>query len=115
MIRCVTTVQRIIDSNLKFIFTIGHAVNKFSLQYSISEVKDIQDLVDWKAVWAKYWNEENDLDLKRRKEAEFLILGDLPIQAIVGYVVYDEQAKNRWMGFGVKHDKIVIRTELYFK
>lgn len=114
LVYCVTTVQRIIDNNLKFIFTNGHAVNNFSSQYSISEVENIQDLVDWKAVEAKYWNDENDLDLKRRKEAEFLILGDLPLHVIGGYLVYNEDTKNRLIDFGVKEREIVIKPEFYF-
>ncbi len=43
-----------------------------------------------KAISSKYWKDENDLDLKRRKEAEFLVSGDLPVNAIEGFVVYTE-------------------------
>jgi len=54
------------------------------------------------------------LDLKRRKEAEFLLLGDLGIDSVVGFVVYDEKAKNKMIDFGVQENKIAIKKDYYY-
>ncbi len=82
IVYCVSSVQKIVDNNLDFIFTDGHAIDRFSSQYNNSDINNIDTIVDWNAVKAKYWHDENDLDLKRRKEAEFLVLGDIPTNSI---------------------------------
>lgn len=75
---------------LDFVFTDGHAVNRLSNQYLPESIEQIDTLVDLEAAYARYWNDENDLDRKRRKEAEFLILGDIPSTAINGYLTYND-------------------------
>ncbi len=114
IVYCVSSVQKIIDLNLEFLFTNGHAVNSFSSQYTSASINNISSIVDWKAVRAKYWNDENDLDLKRRKEAEFLVLGDIPINAILGYVVYNENTKDSLISYGIDIANIIIKTSFYF-
>jgi hypothetical protein len=57
---------------------------------------------------------DSDLDLKRRKEAEFLVLGDVPIAAIRGFYVFNERAKNILLESGVNEEQIVIRPDYYF-
>ena len=54
------------------------------------------------------------MDVKRRKEAELLLLGDLSIDSIVGFVVYDDMAKNKMIDFGVNEEKIAIRKDYYY-
>ncbi len=110
----VSSVQKMIELNLDFVFTDGHAVDKFSVQYTQADIENIEDLIDRKAISARYWNDENDLDLKRRKEAEFLVLGDISITAVLGYIIYNEAAKDRMLNFGVKEEMIIIKPEYYF-
>lgn len=114
IVYCVTSVQKIIETNLEYIFTDGHAVDSFSAQYGREDIDRIGTLLDMKAIGAKYWKDENDLDLKRRKEAEFLVLGDIPATAILGYLVYNETAKRKLLTFGVKEAMIHISTHSYF-
>ncbi len=114
IVYCITSVKKIQDQNLEYIFTDGHAVDIFSTQYGPADIGNIEDLLDWKAIRAKYWKDENDLDLKRRKEAEFLVLGDVPPSAVLGYVVYNESAKQRLLAFGIKEVKIHINSQAYF-
>lgn len=92
IVYCVSSVQKILDSQLGFVFTDGHAVDSFTTQYSLSEVEKLDTLLDWEAIKAKYWRSDTDLDLKRRKEAEFLVLGDIAIEFVLGYVVFNQQA-----------------------
>lgn len=114
IVYCVTSVQKIIDLGLDFVFTDGHAINSFSTQYTIDDIQNIDTILDRSAINAKYWNDENDLDKKRRKEAEFLVLGEIPHQTILGYLTYNENAKNRIIGFGVKEENVHIKPEYYF-
>jgi hypothetical protein len=114
IVYCVTSVQKILDNNLKYIFTDGHAVDSFSTQYDLADIGNIDNLLDMKAIQARYWKDENDLDLKRRKEAEFLVLGDIPIAAILCYLVYNESVKQKLLVFGIKGSMIYINSQAYF-
>jgi hypothetical protein len=114
IVYCVTTVQKIMERNLEYIFTDGHAVDSFSTQYGIESIENIDTLLDMHAINAKYWKDEKDLDLKRRKEAEFLVLGDIPATAVLGYLVYNEPAKQKLLTFGVTEAMVHIKPQSYF-
>jgi len=114
IVYCVSSVQKIIEANLDFQFTDGHAVDLLSSQYGREDIQRIGEIIDWNAIEAKFWKDENDLDLKRRKEAEFLVLGDIPPSSVLGYVVYDEAAKETLTKFGVSEGKIAVRPQYYF-
>jgi len=114
IIYCVLTVKKVIENNLEFVFTNGHAVDRLSEFFELKDVPLIGDIVDFNAVKEQYWNNENDLDLKRRKEAEFLIGCDIPVSTIAGYIVYDETTSIKLMQMGADKDKITVRTDFYF-
>jgi hypothetical protein len=114
IVYCITSVQKIIEQQLDFIFTNGHAIDSFTLQYSPDDINNLDNIIDRAAVMAKYWRDENDLDLKRRKEAEFLVLGDIPIEGILGFLVFNQNAQNRMIGFGVDAKKVHIKSDYYF-
>lgn len=114
IVYCVSSVQKIIDLQLDFVFTDGHAVDGFSSQYAFADIENIDTILDKNAIKAKYWRSENDLDLKRRKEAEFLILGDITHDAILGFLTYNENAKNRVIQFGADAANVHIKPEYYF-
>ena len=61
-----------------------------------------------------FWNKDEDKDLKRRKEAEFLVEGDIPLEAIVAYIVYDEAARHNLLALNVAENKVFIKKEFYF-
>ena len=114
IVYCVTSVSEIVNHNLEFIFSNGHAVDDLTEFYDMDRISEIKRLVDMKAAMAKYWKDEHDLDLKRRKEAEFLIRNDLPINAIRGYIVYNKTAKEKLIAFGIEEKLIVIKPNYYF-
>lgn len=114
IVYCISSVQKIIDLKLDFVFTDGHAVDRLSTQYTISDIQNIDTLIDKNAIKSKYWKDENDLDLKRRKEAEFLVLGHIAPDGILGYVTYNENTKKRLIGFGADASKVVVKPEYYF-
>lgn len=59
----------------------------------------------------QYWNIENDLELKRRKEAELLVKDDLELQFVRGYVVYNDAAKQRLKRAGIAENRIVVKPD----
>jgi hypothetical protein len=114
IVYCVTSVQKIIDLNLDYVFTDGHAVNSFTSLYDSDNVDDIDNLLDWNAIKAVNWKDENDLDKKRRKEAEFLVMGDIDHSAILGYAVYNQNAKDRLIELGIDENKVLIKESFYY-
>ncbi|MBK8444412.1 MAG: DUF4433 domain-containing protein [Sphingobacteriales bacterium] len=115
IVYCVSSVQKMIDLKLDFVFTDGHAIDGFTSQYTKGDIQNIDSLIDKNAINAKYWKDENDLDIKRRKEAEFLVLGDIVCDGLLGYVTYNEIAKKRIIDFGADESKVVAKPEYYFK
>jgi hypothetical protein len=114
VVYCVSSIQRILDLKLDFVFTDGHAVDRFSSQYTVDDIQNIDTILDKKAINAKYWRDENNLDLKRRKEAEFLVLGDIANDAILGFLVYNENARNTVINFGADAARVHIKPDYYF-
>ncbi len=74
----------------------------------------IDKILDWKAINAKYWKDEKDLDLKRRKEAEFLVSGDIVPAAILRYLVYNQAAGEKMLTFGVNEKSVHVNPDFYF-
>lgn len=114
IVYCITSIEQIIKNNLEFIFTDGHAINALSSEYTRHDISNLNKLLDWNAINSKYWKSETDLDLERRKQAEFLVLGDIPPQAILKFVVFNETAYNCIINFGISSDIIEINSDYYF-
>lgn len=114
IVYCVVSVQRVIDLNLFFRFTDGHAIDMMSMFFDVHSINRLDEIVDYDAVNAKYWTDPSDLDKKRRKEAEFLIKGDVSKNAIVGFIVYNEETKNVVRSYGVPDRKVIVKREYYF-
>jgi hypothetical protein len=115
IVYCVTTVHHVQQTGLQYVFTDGHAVDGLSSFYFPDDIQNIENIIDKKAISSKYWKDEKDLDLKRRKEAEFLILGDLPANAIEGFAVYTAATAaiiEQMPGF--KNKKLSVRPQFYF-
>ena len=85
-----------------------------STQYKPKDVINIDKLLDFRAINDNKFKDLNDLDKKRRKQAEFLVDGDIPIQAILGYIVYNKKAQDKLIAMGIDIKKIVIKAGYYF-
>ena len=114
IIYCVTSVYKILESGVTFYFSDGHAVNTLSTFYDSGMVDQIERLVDFEATKARKWKDERDLDLKRRKEAEFLIQQDLPPDYLLGFVCYNDTSKQKLLSFGIPENKISVKPSYYF-
>ncbi len=113
IVYCVSSIQKIIDAKLDFVFTDGHANDFLSEEYNHSDIKNIDEIIDWEAVNSKFWT-DGDNDKKRRMEAEFLVLGDIPTNAIIGYGVYNKQAKDKLLKLKIAERIIQVNKNFYF-
>ena len=43
-----------------------------------------------------------------------MLMDEVPSYLITGYVVYNENAKNKLLEWGVEDSKIIIRTNYYY-
>lgn len=114
IVYCVIRLKDIIQDELKCQFTDGHALNSLSKSYPGSLLNKIDDYVHCADVYARYWTDDKDTDLKRRKDAELLLEDDLPANYIAGFVVYNATAFSKLKALGIPEAKIAIRPEYYF-
>jgi len=114
IIYCISSVQKVLDAKLDFVYTDGHATDKFSNYFLPEDILKIENQIDFKATKAKFWKGDNDLDLKRRKEAEFLIKQDLEYDNILGFATFDDNSRIKLLDFGISKNKVVVKQTLYF-
>jgi hypothetical protein len=110
----VSSVQNVLDCKIDFVFTDGHAVDDLTEFYYPPQIKEVDKIVDFHAAFAEFWSGTSDTDLKRKKEAEFLIFDNLPLNSIRGFVVYNEKAQERLLTLGIKKQKVVVKKNFYF-
>ncbi len=112
IVYCVCTLQKIIDSGLEFFFTDGHAIDSLSSCYDASKINDIRSIIDTDAINAIDWTSARDL--KRKKEAEFLVNGDIPANCVVGFICYNTEAKSKLLAMNIEEGKIYVDLKYYF-
>ncbi len=115
IVYCISTVEAIERHGLGYIFSDGHALDALTSFYDRSAIHRFNELVDMQAVKSKYWNDENDLDLKRRKEAEFLVAENIPPEAIIGFVVFNAEVKRQLGNLpGITNKQVSVKPGYYF-
>jgi len=100
------------DKNLEYVFSDGHATDSLTTFYDKTDIESISDIIDWESVTKHFWYD--DLDIKRKKQAEFLIKGDVNANCIIGYVCYNIQARKRLVEFGIPEDVIKVVPTAYY-
>lgn len=114
LVYCTVRLSDIYNNNIDCIFTDGHALSAITKYYSQDNLERISEIVNREDVYAQFWNVEDDLDLKRRKEAELLIKTELPAKYIKGFVVYNEEARQQLLDYDIDASMIAIRESFYF-
>lgn len=114
IVYCVIRLDDLVSNDIDCIFTDGHALSFLTSFYSKEKLKSISSIINYDDVYSSQWNSEEDLDLKRRKEAELLVKNDLPVQFIRGFAVYNNNAKVRLIGMGVAENMIAVMPGYYF-
>lgn len=115
LVYAIIRLDDIVAHHIKCVFTDGHALDLLTTTYTSDKLPMIDDIISYEDVYATRWaNNENDRDIKRRKEAELLLIDELPPQYIRGFVVYDETAKHQMLKYGIDAVKIAVRPNYYF-
>ena len=114
IVYCVIRLEDIIRDGIECYFTDGHVLNDLSQVFHGSLLGRVDEFVQYDEVFAYRWDDDEKLDLKRRKEAELLLQNDLPIQYIRGFVVYNLEAKQLMLSMGVDEKMVVVRPNYYF-
>lgn len=107
-------VSKIISSKHNFYFSDGHATDMLTTFYDKSKIDELVNIVDWGAVKSSYWGGAENLNIKRKKQAEFLVSGDLSPDFITAFGCYNEEAKDKLISLGVANDKIKIIPQAYY-
>lgn len=110
----VCSVKSIIQSNNEYYFTDGHATDNLTTFYDKNKIDELPILVDWKAVRASYWGGQENLNVKRKKQAEFLVADDLTPNYLIRFGCYNEAAMQRLVAMGVQEEKIRVVPDAYY-
>lgn len=80
--------EKVVALGLPYLFTNGQANTRRTMEYHA--LGDLQQL-DWDVIRMRYWKDvEEDRDRERKKQAEFLLKGAVPVSAFQGIYVLDE-------------------------
>ncbi len=108
------SLDRIIQTNIIYFFSDGHGTDGLTTFYDRSKIQALPTLIDWESVKSSYWGGQENLNIKRKKQAEFLVSSDLPSNVIVGVGCYNETAKRKLQSFGIQEHIIKIIPTAYF-
>lgn len=107
-------ITEIRDLTNNYFFSDGHATDNFTTFFNHELIESLPNQINWNAVQTKYWAGHENLDLKRQKQAEFLIGQDIPFRCIKGFGCYNEQAKTTLIELGIEEGQIKIIPNAYY-
>jgi len=115
IIYLVTDFERIKEHNCEFVFTDGQALIAYSKFFD--DESDFDDL-DWEAIRSPQWGRnQSDNDKMRRKMAEFLVKDYVPIEALIGIAVMNQQMEQTVSQIVTQvgaNIPVKIKTDWYF-
>jgi hypothetical protein len=114
IVYCVIKIDDVINSSLDCVFSNGHALSALTQFYHKEQLTNINKIIRYEDVYSSYWSSDVDWDLKRRKEAELLIKNDIPVNFICGYVVFNDEAKNKLKDYGIDPSIVQVMPQYYF-
>lgn len=110
-----STLHRVADSGLQFVFTDRHAYLQ-ACQFK-SDCKDL-NIIDWSILIAKdFRRDPNDSGKLERYQAEALVHHFVPVSTLLGIACYDLQAERRLSGMletAGESLKIVVKPDWFF-
>ncbi|CAH0309719.1 hypothetical protein SRABI36_04969 [Pedobacter sp. Bi36] len=110
----VCSLRKVLDSGTNYYFSDGHGTDGYTTFYDNERILDLPGLIDWDCVQAKFWGGDENLNTKRKKQAEFLVASDLPSSCILGFLCYNETAKKRLMQIGINEAGIKVWPNAYY-
>jgi hypothetical protein len=115
VVHLASSAEAIMAAGLAFTFTEGHAELAYSTFY-----EDLSDLdrVDWPVMKSKWWNDTNeDMDRKRRRQAEFLVHDFLPWELVTRIGVIDNglaEQVNEILEGAMHRPAVVVERSWYY-
>jgi ssDNA thymidine ADP-ribosyltransferase, DarT len=83
----------VVQNELAYFFTDGHARHGMTQFYTDAAGFDA---LDWEAIYATQWrNTEDDSDRQRKKQAEYMIKGRVPVSCFAYFLTFDEESKQK--------------------
>ena len=110
----VCSVRKIIDAGNNYFFSDGHATDNLTTFFDSDKINDLPNIIDWDAVKAPYWSGSENLNLKRKKQAEFLVQNDISANTIIGFGCYNDNAKEILINLGIRENKIKVIPKAYY-
>ena len=114
IIYIVCSISNIVLNCNDFYFTDGHATDMLTTFYDKTHINELVNIIDWNAIKSTYWGGEENLNLKRKKQAEFLVSGDISSKHTIGFGCYNENAKNKLIDLGITFNKIKVIPQAYY-
>jgi hypothetical protein len=116
LIYLVSSTEAIVEAQRRCVFTDGNAAHAFTAFHD--DLQRLGDVVDWPLMQEHYWrNTPEDNDRRRRRGAEFLVHGTVPLPLIHEVGVYDTGVKTRVLEIAASAGISVnahIRRDWYF-
>jgi hypothetical protein len=107
-------ISDIISSGILFYFSDGHATDCFTSFYDQSQITKLSNIIDWSAIKAQYWGGTDNLETKRKKQAEFLVGSDIEPKYLADFGCYNRTAKERLFSFGIVEENIKVVPNAYY-
>ena len=115
IIYLVSSVQELQKKNINFLFTDGQG-NKAGTKY-YDKLSDLTE-IDWDIIDSWSWGDrKEDLDRKRKKQAELIVHEFVPITAFTEIVVINESMKRKVQSILEKHNysiPVEVRRNWYY-
>jgi hypothetical protein len=109
-------VGAVLDAGLAWVATDGNAATA-TTEFS-SDLHRLDSMVDWPLMMAERWNNTpDDPDRQRRRMAEFLVHGRVPLSVIHQLGTYSDQYNARVQATVAGHrldGRVVVRREWYY-
>jgi hypothetical protein len=116
LVYVVTTSERLVHAGLQCVFSDGNAAH--GLTRFCPNLAEMGERVDWELMEAVIWaNTPEDGDRVRRRQAEFLVHGAVPLDLVDELAVIDETVRSRvrelldQVGSPLR---VVVRPDWYF-
>lgn len=110
----VCSINKIIKYHEDYYFSDGHATDNLTSFYDKTKINELPEIIDWNAIRASYWGGQDNLNVKRKKQAEFLVSGDVASTQIIGFGCYNDNAKCKLANLGIKEEKIKVIPHAYY-
>ncbi len=105
-----------IDASSTWVATDGNAATA-TTEFT-ADLQDMARMVDWPLMSAERWNSTpDDLDRQRRRQAEFLVYGELPLTVIRWVAVQSNELASQVGKLLMDHalgQRIIVRPGWYY-